>query len=305
MADKPDKPAAPVKLNPIQDFFIFLGILFLMFVVWVSTGGPERYISRAGPFLNPPAPLGSGTAYDLGEESYTTSSGDGTILSNSNVVYTGPTPGVGAPSQGEAKPLSPESEFLQITLPAGSTGLSLSNLYIEDNTGVRIRVPNGATLTSLGTTPAERPIVLAPGEKAYVISGRSPVGVSFRLNRCSGYLSQYQKFIPSLPLECPLAVEEIVSPPQCSLYTRTLSRCTTPTDTALIERYTGNPDCGRIALTKLTYSGCVDTHRYEAGFERPEWRIYLGSTKRLWDKSKTIRLTDGKGLTILTFTKGN
>ncbi len=301
-----DKPAPPVKLKPIQDFFIFLGVLFLLFVVWVSTGGPARYISQAGPFLNPPPPLGSGTAYDLGEETYKTSSGDGTILSNANVVYTGPTPGVGAPESGQAtKPGSPETEFLQITLPANSPGLALSNLYIEDNTGVRIRVPNGGTLTSLGTNPAERPIVLAPGEKAYIISGRSPVGLSFKQNRCSGYLSQYQKFTPSLPLECPLAVDEISSPPQCALYTRTLSRCSTPTDTALIERYTGTPECGPLVLAKLTYSGCVDAHRYEAGFERPEWRIYLGSSVRLWDKSKTIRLTDGKGLTILTFSKGN
>ena len=39
-----------------NDALFFAGILLIIFVTWVATGGPSRPVSWAGPFLTPLGP---------------------------------------------------------------------------------------------------------------------------------------------------------------------------------------------------------------------------------------------------------
>jgi len=38
-------------------------ILILLWFVWFFTGGPNKYESKAGPFIKPPAPINTGEIY--------------------------------------------------------------------------------------------------------------------------------------------------------------------------------------------------------------------------------------------------
>jgi len=38
-------------------------ILILLWFIWFFTGGPQKYESKAGPFLKPPAPIDTGEIY--------------------------------------------------------------------------------------------------------------------------------------------------------------------------------------------------------------------------------------------------
>ena len=38
-------------------------ILIILWFVWFFTGGPQKYESKAGPFLKPPAPIDTGEIY--------------------------------------------------------------------------------------------------------------------------------------------------------------------------------------------------------------------------------------------------
>lgn len=48
--------------GPIADAFFIIGLLVVIGIVWVASGGPARS-SLKGIFLNPPPPLGNGQSY--------------------------------------------------------------------------------------------------------------------------------------------------------------------------------------------------------------------------------------------------
>jgi hypothetical protein len=91
------------------------------------------------------------------------------------------------------------------TSPISLAGWSLQSAY----TGNYIPIEGGASPFWMGAVNTLAPISLAPGDTVYVTSGVSPVGISFRENICTGYLSQFQTFSPSLRLQCPTPREEV------------------------------------------------------------------------------------------------
>ena len=64
----PPKVIPPSSSGFGRDLFIFLSVLFLLWFVWLYTGGPERAY-RQGPFIKPPIPAGgTGETYgNLGD----------------------------------------------------------------------------------------------------------------------------------------------------------------------------------------------------------------------------------------------
>lgn len=43
---------------------VVIGLLLILFAAWLVTGGPDKYESTAGKFIEPAAPLGTGEIYD-------------------------------------------------------------------------------------------------------------------------------------------------------------------------------------------------------------------------------------------------
>lgn len=213
-------------------------------------------------------------------------------------------------SFGGARADRPSTEYLSLTAsslnttPVDITGWSLQSLV----TGVRVSIPQGVRVFESTQANTVDRIYLDPGAEAIVTTGPSPVGVSFRENICSGYLGQFQSFVPSLPQQCPAPSEELPSTlenlrtygEQCIDFVRNLPRCS-----FYLDELPGSlsPACELFVKNALTYQGCVDAHRWRPSFIVGDWRIYLNQSRELWQNSRdVIRLLDAQGRTVDVWT---
>src|SRR3989344_4746282 len=258
-----------------KDFFTFLFILAVLGFAWYETGGPGRS-SSAGLFLNPPPPLGTGGTYGL------------SFLDN--VVVHG-----GASTAGEYIAVEASS---QNGAPVPITGWRLKSAV----TDFEARIGNGSPLFYSGRANNEVPIELRPGEQAIISTGRSPAGTSFRVNKCSGYLAQFQTYEPTLQASCPLPHYETTFAKSgqnlddaCTAYLRTLRPCTAPITSSPPSSV--NASCAAFIADTLNYNSCIDNHRLDADFyAKREWRVFLGRDSKLWrNERETIQLLDQNG----------
>lgn len=294
-----------------NDLVFFILILVGLFAAWIGTGGPERARNEQS---------------------------QGTVLPESKTVIREDTsksvPAKDTEEQEEEKTQIPSgisSYKDQVTIVKSSTGprrTEASKEYFEiqanrSNTspisitgwrvtslisGVSYAIKNGVHLPQSSSISPETAIFLNPGDRAYIATGRSPIGVSFRTNLCTGYFEQFQDFSPSLRRECPRPKDEldvtvdvirtfgntcldlIERLPRCEMYTKSLPLGSTP-------------ECVEFVTTEINYNGCVSAHKNDPDFYKSEWRIYLGRDAEIWrDKRETIVLLDNEGRTVDTFT---
>ena len=101
-------------------------------------------------------------------------------------------------------------------------------------TGNSAVIGKGVYLPFPGTVMPEQPITVSPGDTVYISTGRSPIGVSFLLNKCTGYFDQFQQFNPRLERRCTRLSKEILPAPpnnlddKCLDYLDTIPACRTP-----------------------------------------------------------------------------
>lgn len=302
------------------------GLVGLAFI-WFFTGGAERQIAHDGVFLNPPAPLDNGQAYG---NAYVGSDGNGKVkldLPEKPSIFIKSTAsnleGFFIPSKKTddveissilAKKLSfdglagarntdPGEEYVRIIANEYAKGsVSLASTTLRGTaTEKDIPLPKAVEFLTLGVTALKSPVLLPPDARALITSGRSPVGTSFRVNMCTGYLDQFQTYTPALRKECPRPEEELAktnlsTESACVKFVETLPRCRIyqgkfPADISSA--------CKAFVSEKLNYNTCALAHKTDTGFYKNEWRLFLDQTNELWKKSgEIIRLLDEKGNTI-------
>ena len=139
---------------------------------------------------------------------------------------------------GRASSADPDAEYLRIstaqsnTAPVDITGWSLQSAV----SGVRAYFPRGAYDFRMGAVNEQRNMQLDAGASAFLTTGYSPIGTSFRENLCVGYLNQLQTFSPRLPERCPspssalpLTAENLnLYGDACIDFARTLPSCRAP-----------------------------------------------------------------------------
>ena len=323
-------------MQVLKDFSWFFVILLALAIVWFLSGGPDRE-SAKNPFIDPPNPVGSGKTYGIsffsGKEGRASTSSDeeqkGSIeeqlktigeetarvkdelekaqekasLSEYSDLITF--------SKGGATATSPDKEYLQIILSKAVknkviiTGWELKSLI----SGVSVKIGEASWLPRLGGLNTKNTIVLSPGDKAIINTGRSPIGISFRTNICSGYFSQFQNFYPSLRRDCPDPYKDIeekyLNGPnayndQCLDFIDRIQRCYINTISLPLNMQS---QCQDFVTKKINYNSCIDTHKNDENFYGVEWRIYLSRDTELWkSKREVIKLIDGVGKTIGTIT---
>jgi hypothetical protein len=201
---------------------------------------------------------------------------------------------------------SPNSEYVTLQAAYGNTApITLSGWSLQSVvTGVRVAIPQAATQFVSGVVNNVDSVSLSAGATAYVVSGLSPVGVSFRENICSGYLGELQSFTPELSKQCPVASDELPLNAQnistygdaCLEYVKTAPQCHFP---GLDQKPDVSNTCADFLLSRLSYNGCVYAHKNDSSFYQGTWRLYLGSGANLWrDTHDVIRLLDGQGRTV-------
>jgi hypothetical protein len=204
---------------------------------------------------------------------------------------------------------NPKNEYIEIDAPQGGsvpvdiTGWTLSS----DATGNAVVIPKGTETPTSGIVNAAQDIVLLPGDRVYIISGQSPIGASFKENKCIGYFSSFQTFSPQLPQNCPSPSDELtanyggiyVRDAACIDYVNKLSRC----QTVLTPPVGASGACQSFLVKYLNYNGCVDAHQNDADFKGTTWHIYLGRTNSMWrTQHEVVKLFDTKGNTVDAFT---
>ncbi len=298
-----------------SDLWWLVLMVLVLGVAWVATGGPSRPFATGGPFLQPPAPLGSGQPYGWreGDDSWSWISDvdDGPDLRTSiwkdkirlrpgNARYE---------EQGNREYVTIEASF------GNSEPVSISGWQLRGSRGA-FTIPFGAkVLPSDGRSQAFDPIVLPPSGRAVVVSGffppigLVPINVSFQINRCVGYIEAADnvQFSPAITLSCPRGEDEPWLgglPDECyELVTRWPS-CQTPKferrsdgyDYLNGRRYTLTGQCREFINSHFNYQGCVAYHQTDPDFFTREWRVFLRQTGELWgERRETISLYDNQG----------
>ena len=189
----------------------------------------------------------------------------------------------------------PDEEYIEISADYSNTEpVNISGWRLENRDKDYFTIPKGANLPYTAQVNIQGDIKLSPGEKAIIITGKSPFNTSFKPNVCTGYFNRLYEFQPRLQEDCPDPDKEAgVSALNnaCFSYLKTQSRCQTPNLSSAPSDV--NFSCREFVEQKLSYAGCVETHKSEAGFFSKEWRVYLEQNKEAWSNVReTIKLFD-------------
>ena len=170
-------------------------------------------------------------------------------------------------------------------------------------TGASVTIPQGVYLPFSGQPVNKENIFVAPGDKVIVLTGHSPTGYSFKINKCTGYFEQFQNFTPSLPMSCPqVASEKLPEAPNhlddtCLDFLERIPRCTVPVGNNVPS--TLSPICTSYIAQNVNYATCVKLHKNDPDFYGHEWRVYLNRDQGLWkDRREVIKLLDTNKKTI-------
>ena len=274
-------------MDEIKELKYVILIFFILAFVWLFTGGPLSPFAKSGLFLFKPQerateqitrPLGQITDGEPipapGEEGLDTA-----ILNVRN-----------------ARESNPNQEYVEIQASKDNKNpLNISGWKLKGKIGLDVAIGQGTILYVPGQANPQQVIVLKPGEKAIIVTGLSSLGTSFKLNKCAGYFEQFQDFTPRLPRECPLAEDEDLPnnlKDACLDFIERIGRC------EVVESIPPAMDqtCQNYVSTKISYKSCVEAHKNDTDFYKPEWRIYLGRGEELWKRSReVIVLTDQNG----------
>ncbi len=319
-----------------EDVRWFIGIIVIFGIIWFATGGLNSSGSR-NPFITPLNVTGGGQTYGGNGErdgvlyygSDSSSASPKTLTAKEEIAQSLENAGLKATQikkELEALELAKRTSPFAGKLRIGNISRGGTNEYVliqaaPDNTskilvtGMRLQseasgngvsIPKAAALPLQNSINKEEPLYLAPGETAYIITGRSPLGISFRTNKCTGYFNQYQSFNPGIPSRCPAPQSEPLPAisrqfnDQCFDYLATLPSCraiTSPPSNL-------EPECRQYVTTEFNYTKCVDNHRNDKDFYDPTWYVYLARSDALWkSRRELIHLLDanGKIIDVITY----
>ena len=196
----------------------------------------------------------------------------------------------------------PDREYLTLTVNQGVGAIDISDWYLESYvTDERVAIPDGTEVyRDGGAINRTRAIVLNSGQRAYLITGESPVNTSFQENMCIGYLRTEENFVPNVSRNCP-APRELL---------RRFSNVELDEDSCweFIDRQWGcnmiddsHPEfddlsgvCRRFIEDYLSYNSCIDQFSWRTDFHKDnDWYIYFERDEELWrSKREIIRLLD-------------
>ncbi len=192
---------------------------------------------------------------------------------------------------------SSEDEYVLLTnnakIPIKVTGWSLGSEAFNS----QYIIPNANEIPNYANFEYKIDINLNPSDKAYIYSGRSPSGYSFKMNKCVGYLNNTYNFSPRLVSACPMPIKSEIDDLSvyCQKKISQLSACKEPnTNDILLDN-----ECRAYMMSHFNYTSCVNANRPYYDFFQNEWRVYFGAQSNLWkDDRDVIILRDKNGLIV-------
>lgn len=303
------------------DAWLIIAVFVFAFILWVSTGGPSRPISFAGPYITPiTTPEDTQEGYGSLEFDIPNSEGGsgervwGTKsvvdrfenrLNRNNAPASSAAAGSVSISSGSGGPsgTQPSREYVTLRASGGSPVNVTGWRLVSEKTGVSATIPQAAGAPARGAALSS--VTLAPGDEVIITTGASPVGSSFRENKCTAYLDR-GNFVPALSASsCPSPSEELgdfyqgsaSSYDACRSVVSRLPRCQ-----AVAAPREASASCKAFIDSRLSYEGCVNSHFNDGDFRGDTWRIYLNRTSDLWrSDNETIKLLDTAGRVVDTY----
>ena len=315
------------------------GIIWILVgfgLIWLFLGGPGRMAEKRGIFIKPPAPIDTGETY--GEISFWDSFRKKRAVPPSDLSEEEKLAWELKQAEEEAKEIkvaleklekeekiSPfaekaeirrclgrrtdvDEEYIELKINASiGERILISDWSLKSAmTGTKIKIGEASKLPYSSRVNKESPVFASGGDKIIISSGRSPIGASFQINKCSGYLEQFQDFEPRIDKKCPLVEDEnlpFAGPnafdDECWDYIESLSRCETPLEFPLDMQH----ECRVYLTTEVNYNACVDNYKNDSDFYRSEWRIFLDRGVELWKKEREIiELLDAQDKLIDVYT---
>ncbi|MFA6269636.1 MAG: hypothetical protein WC657_00280 [Candidatus Paceibacterota bacterium] len=207
----------------------------------------------------------------------------------------------------------PNQEYLNLSVNIKKDEtIKITGWYLKSAITGYYAIIGRASLLPFPFTKTESDVVLQQNDRVILTKGFSPIGVSFRTNKCTGYFEENRTFTPNLPLQCPLPKSEKL-PNFSSVYDRNdecltiierIGRCTTKDSEFIRELPDTVPSsCKNYITTQINYNTCVAKHFSDTDFPGNEYRIFLNKFGPLWRTSHdTINLHDENGLIVGTIT---
>jgi hypothetical protein len=205
----------------------------------------------------------------------------------------------------------PNKEYLSIsTSLKKNEAIKITGWYLKSEVTSYYAVIGKAALLPFPFTKTESDVILEQNDRVYLTKGFSPIGISFRINKCAGYFEENRTFTPSLSLQCPRPKDEIL-PKFSDIYDRNdeciniierIPRCTTK-DSEFIRDLpdTVSESCKTYITTQVNYNTCVARHFGDTDFPGSEYRLYFNKFGPLWRTSHDkINLHDENGLVVDT-----
>ncbi len=191
----------------------------------------------------------------------------------------------------------------QITIRTNSFLKEKANItgwHIKNNKGVSIYMPKAVSNFNLRGAWFESDLVLAPNNYVYVYNSQSPIGRNFRLNKCTGYLNNYYKFMPNLPNSCPrIDRGEIISfSGKCQNILTSLGSCKEIKNSDW-NTLVGDEEANcRAYVSNFNYGGCYSAYYADRDFLSKEWRVWLNTNISFDMAHDRLLLFDNNGLLV-------
>jgi hypothetical protein len=194
----------------------------------------------------------------------------------------------------------PEKEYVEVeVVQPNLSGADATGWVLENSQGEKASLGPISVLPISGKVNSTEPLKIKAGDHLLISTGRSPIGVSFRVNKCSAYMEQFQDFVPPISGECPYITFERnfgALDSKCQVFIQSIHPCEANTR-PLPSDVTAS--CKSFLDSTANYNGCVATHKNDADFYMKEWRIFLGKGTELWAQpNDMVFLLDEKGKLI-------
>lgn len=269
-------------MSAVSEFLIVIALIVLLWFAWFATGGPERFRDSQGIFLS------ESSFNENGSSNLPWDSNQHPFAQYIDIKASG------------AQNNTPSSEYISISSAWNTPeDINLTGWTLRNEKEERVIIGFGTKTPRQGSQNNPEDIILSRGGGAIVTTGRSPIGISFGVNICSGYIGTLQTFTPHLSTSCPTALDMAqargvnVDDSQCKTALRRIPSCTTQTERVPNDV---SGECGDFLREDINYNTCVRAYTNTYNFDEGQWRIFLGRDTELWnDKSDTISLYDEKG----------
>ncbi len=206
---------------------------------------------------------------------------------------------------------SPDREYITLyTNLEKNEKVNITGWYLKSEVTGKFVVIGRATLLPFPFAKSDSDIILQHNDRIVLTKGFSPIGISFRTNKCTGFFEENRSFTPYLSQVCPAPKDEDLPRfssleernDECIELIEQLPRCATVKTSFLRDLPdTVTSACKNYMKTQINYNTCVAKHIGDTNFPGNEYRYYFNKFGELWkNKREKVVLYDTNGLIVAT-----